>query len=188
MENRSHNIEPLEKRISRFREGSPIEIISTLLNSIDSYFNNEIRLTVKGNNNQTSLMFLGIHAAALTISEAFFNKGGVKGFKLFLENFVDGDTPNTKFSEIAKYIHSWRNVLAHQWLSTIGYNIEYDYNSDLGWEKREGVVFINPKIYCEYYLNAFNSKSNLWNYEGMFNDEELTKIKERLLNKFLLKK
>ncbi|MFA6131469.1 MAG: hypothetical protein WC702_00160 [Patescibacteria group bacterium] len=185
MENRAHNIEPLEKRINRFQNGHPIEIIETLLNSITIFFNNEIRLTIERDNYQTSLLFLGIHAAALTIAEGFFGKKGPDGYKLFLEKFVDGKTPDTKFSSIAEPIHNWRNIVAHQWLGIVGYDIEYDYNSVKGWEKRDNTIFINPKIYCEHYLNAFSSKGKLWKYQDIFTEEELYQIKDRLLNKFL---
>ena len=109
MQNRSH-MEPLEKRIKRFQNGSPIEIIETLLNSISNFFNNEIRLTTEEDHYQTSLMFLGVHAVALTISEGFYNRNGVEGYRLFLENFVDGKTPDTKLSDVATEIHSWRNI------------------------------------------------------------------------------
>lgn len=185
MENRAHNIEPLKKRISRFQNGHPIEIIETLLNSIANFFNNEIRLTTANDNYQTSLLFLGIHAVALTISEGFFNKKGPEGYKLFLEKFIDGKTPDTRFSQIAEQIHSWRNILAHQWLGIDGYDIGYDYNSKLGWEKRNGTIFINPRIYSEYYLKAFGLNGRLWDYQKMFTEEELFQIKERLLEKFL---
>lgn len=185
MENRAYNIEPLEKRISRFQDGPPIEIIETLLNSISNFLNNEIRLTIASDNYQTSLLFLGIHAVALTLSEAFFNKNGSEGYKLFLENFVDGETFDTKFSQIAKQIHDWRNILAHQWLGVSGYGVGYDYNSKMGWERRGEKIFINPIIYSEYYLEAFGTNGRLWDYQKMFTEEELAQIKERLLKKFL---
>lgn len=44
MKNNAHKIESLEYRINRFKNSSPIESISTLLNSIDNFFNNEISL------------------------------------------------------------------------------------------------------------------------------------------------
>jgi len=184
MENRTHT-EPLEKRIKRFQNGNPVEIIETLLNSIANFFNNEIRITTEENHYQTSLLFLGIHAVALTISEGFFNKRGAEGYKIFLEKFVDGNTPDTKFSQIAKTIHNWRNILAHQWLGIGGYNIGYDYASKRGWEKRDETIFINPRIYCEHYLNAFSANGRLWDYQKMFTEEELSQIKDRLLEKFL---
>lgn len=186
MKNRSH-MEPLEKRIKRFQDGPPIEIIETLLNSIANFFNNEIRITTKDDNYQTTLLFLGVHAVALTISEGLFNKSGSEGYKLFLEKFVDGDTPDTKFSEVARVAHDWRNILAHQWLGIGGYEIGYDYEMSRGWEKRDGVIFINPKIYCDHYLKAFGPNGGIWDYQNMLTESELQEAKQRLLKKFLSK-
>lgn len=186
MENRAH-IEAFKDRLRRFQNGSPTEIIETLLESINNHFNNEISLTIAKENYQTSLLFLGIHAVALTISEAFFNKKREEGYRLFLEKFVDGNTSDTEFSHIAKLIHNWRNVLAHQWLSLVGYNIGYDYKMDHGWEIRNRVTFINPKIYCNCYLKSFDLGGRIWDYQKIFTEEELFLIKKRLIKKFLLK-
>lgn len=184
MENRAH-MEPLAKRIARFQNGHPTEIIDTLLNSIDNHFNNEIRLTTQDNHYQTSLMFLGIHAVALTISESFFNLSGPVGYKKFLESYVDGNSENTKFSDIATSIHSWRNILAHQWLGIGGYNVGYDYMQSEGWVSRDDIIFINPKIYCEQYLSAFASGGRIWDFAVRFSEDELEQIKLSLLKKFI---
>lgn len=185
MKNRAHN-ESKEKRLKRWQDGPPVEIVENLLNSIDNYFNNEIFLTINEENYQTSLLFLGIHAVALTISEAFFDKKGEEGYGLFLEKFVDGDTEDKKFSEIADEIHSWRNVLAHQWLAKSGYKIGYDYKMNLGWEKRDGVTFINPKIYCNQYLGAFRGDNKkIWRYKNFLSNSELENVKNRLIKKYL---
>ena len=183
MENNSH-MESFEKRLKRFRDGHPIEIIDTLLNSVDSHFNNEIRLTVKNDSYQTTLLFLGIHAVALTISEGLFGKEKFAGYKVFLKSFVDGDTSDTKFSAIAKMIHDWRNILAHQWLGSIGHTIGYDYNLITGWENRGGVTFINPRIYAEHYLNAFAAGGKIWRYTELLDEEEMEAAKERLIRKY----
>jgi hypothetical protein len=140
--NRSHQ-ETQEERLRRFKAGLPQEAIETLLNSIDNYFNNEIRLTT--GHHQTSLMFLGVHAVTLTISYALFNQNGLQGYRRFLETFVDGHTEDTKFSNIAGLLHDWRNVLAHQWLGSVGHTVGYDYGMLRGWEAREDVTFINPQ-------------------------------------------
>ena len=178
-------MEPVEKRISRFRNGPPVEIIDTLLNSIDNYFNNEIRLTTENNNYQTSLLFLGIHAVALTIAKGLFNKTGPEGYKTFLKKFVDGDTADTKFSQIAKKIHDWRNVLAHQWLGIDGYSIGYDYEMEPGWKLRNGITFINPRIYKNCYLSAFNGSGKIWDFQQILSAEELEAAKKRLISEFL---
>lgn len=185
-ENKAHKGESKEARLKRFQNGSPVEVIETLLNSIDNHFNNEIALTVENNNYQTSLLFLGIHAVTLTIGEAFFNQGSdLKNYKKFLEIFVDGTTDDTCFSIVAESIHFWRNILAHQWLGSLGHRIGYDYEMKHGWEKRDDVLFINPKIYCKHYLNAFRDNGKLWDYQDMFTEIELETIKQRLIDKYI---
>lgn len=184
MENRAH-MELLENRIARFNDGHPIEIIDTLLNSIDNHFNNEIRLATKDDNYQTSLLFLGIHAVAMTIAEGFFDIKGEDGYRVFLESYIDGQTSDTKFSDIAASVHSWRNILAHQWLGISGYNIGYDYAQSEGWVNRDNIIFINPKIYSEHYLEAFAVGGRMWDFTSRFTEDELQQIKDRLLKKFL---
>lgn len=181
MKNNAH-YEDREKRLQRLINGSPIEAIETLLNSIDNFFNNEIRLTP--NQFQTSLLFLGIHAVALTISEAFYNKGGESGYRLFLENFVDGEDDDKKFSKIASTIHDWRNILAHQWIGSLGHSIAYDYNMEEGWKYSDNTTIINPRIYCECYLNAFSRTGKLWDYDTVFTPSELNDISQRIIKKF----
>ncbi len=183
MKNNTHRNESQENRLKRLQNGSYVEAIETLLNSIDNYFNNEIQATI--DNHQTSLLFMGIHASALTISEAFFNKSGPKGYALFLKTYIDGDVDDRKFSMIAGTIHNWRNVLAHQWIGSIGHEIGYDYEMTFGWEKRNGVTFINPQIYCEQYLSAFGIGGRIWQYKQMFSDDQLGKIKSRIISKYL---
>ena len=39
MENRAHG-ESKEKRLERFKKNPPVEVIETLLNSLNNYFNN----------------------------------------------------------------------------------------------------------------------------------------------------
>jgi hypothetical protein len=182
MENRAHQGETKEHRLYRLQNSHPIEVIETLLNSIDNFFNNEIRLTPE--NKQASLLFMGVHASALTIAEAFVDKGGPEGYAWFLETFVDGATDDTRFSLIARSIHDWRNVLAHQWIGSIGHVIGYDYAMPLGWERRDEVLFINPKIYCEKYLAAFAVGGKIWRYDTLFYLEELESIKERIVRKY----
>lgn len=186
MQNNSHS-ESKEGRLKRFQEGPPYEVIATLILSIANNFNNELSLTTENNNYQSSLMFLGVHASALTISEALFNKSGVEGYKMFLKNFVDGNTPDTTFSEIAELIHDWRNVLAHQWIGSIGHEVGYDYVMTLGWEKRDGVTFINPRVYLEHYLSAFRGSNKIYEWTKILTEEEQLEAKHRLIAKYLQK-
>lgn len=183
MKNNAHKNESKEARLKRLQDGPYVEAIETLLNSIDNFFNNEIRITV--DNYQTSLLFMGIHAAALTISEVFFNKKGLSGYKLFLETFVDGNEENKKFSTIADIIHDWRNILAHQWIGSMGHEIGYDCEMQLGWEKRDDITFINPRIYQEQYLAAFQAGGKIWGYDRIFTEDQLEQIKQRIIAKYL---
>ena len=184
MQNNSHG-ETKDRRLTRFQSNPPYEIISTLLNSIANYFNNEISLTTENGNYQSSLLFLGIHSVALTISEGLFGKTGSEGYKLFLERFIDGDTSDTKFSTIAKAIHDWRNVIAHQWIGSVGHSIGYDYEMSLGWEVRGDITFINPRIYNDCYLKAFKADGKIWQWENTLSDEEKEEAKQRLIKKYL---
>lgn len=184
--NNSHLGETAERRLERFQNGSPIESIETLLNSIDNYFNNEIRDTISNlRYPQTTLMFLGIHAAILTISEVFFNDKGSSGYKLFLESYVDNKGRTDNFSLIADDIHKWRNIVAHQWLSTKGHSLAYTYDSDKGWMRENGILYINPRVYCEQYLAAFRGGGKIWLYSQYFTQDELEVIKQRIINKFV---
>ena len=185
VKNNSHNSESREHRLARL-QSSPVEAIETLLCSLASYFNNEIQITPE--NHQTTLLILGIHAVALTIGEVFFNNSGnnkdLKNYKDFLKTFVDGDTPDTKFSTVGDDIHHWRNVLAHQWLSSLGHSIEYEYDMDLGWKIEDDILIINPKIYCDKYLGSFARGGRLWKYGSIFSQDELQKIHQRIVRKY----
>lgn len=182
MKNNTYN-ETKAARLKRFQENSYVESIETLINSINNYFNNELRITP--DNYQSSLLFMGVHASALTIAEVFFGESKFKGYKHFLEAYVDGDTEDKKFSEIASTIHSWRNVLAHQWIGSIGHKIAYDYEMKQGWRKQGDVIVINPRIYCEQYLDAFKAGGKIWKYRQTFSAEELEAIKTRIIKKYL---
>lgn len=185
MKNNAHQIEPLEKRLARFQNGSPVESIETLLNSIANFFNNEIVLTPE--KHQTSLLFLGIHSVALTVSEVFWGLKGEVGLKKFLETFVDGDIGDLKFSSVADKIHNWRNVLAHQWLASSGYKIQYDYETKTGFLINDDLLVINPKIYCDHYIKAFSAGGKIWKYEKILNSRELDETKKRIIDKFVRK-
>lgn len=181
-QNRTHNSEARDARLERLKS-HPVEAIETLLNSIANYFNNEIGVTPA--HYQTSLMFLGVHASALTIGEVFFANGSMlKDYKQFLETFVDGDTEDLMFSLIAEDIHNWRNILAHQWLGSMGHRVEYDYQATLGWERRDDILVINPKIYCEAYLKAFSLGGKIWKYDQVFTADQLNEIHGRIVAKF----
>ncbi len=175
-------IEDKGKRLARFQNGSPIEIIETLLNSIANFYNGEIDQAASSQ--LWLLVILGIHSVALTISEGIFDKKGLTGFTFFLENFMDEDKEGFKFSEIAKQIHNYRNVVAHHWLSASGYDFGIDGGMTKGWEERENVIYFNPKVYYETFKNAFGGGGKIWDYRQLLSPEELETVKARLLKKY----
>jgi len=180
--NRAHNIESHAKRLARL-QSDPVEAIETLLTSLDNYFNDEIRIT--RDHRQTSLLFLGIHSVALTVGEVFFgHKPPLDVYRDFLKTFVDGETPDTRFSCVAEDIHNWRNVIAHQWLSALGHRIVYDYEGTLGCHKEDRTLTINPRIYRECYLKAFSADGKLWTYYRTLTSQQLAAIHRRILKQY----
>jgi hypothetical protein len=79
-----HVMESRDARLQRFQDGPAVEIIETLLNSINNYFNPEIRAAAA--NDCWSLSLLGIHAVAFTVAESLFDSRGSAGYKEFLRN------------------------------------------------------------------------------------------------------
>lgn len=183
--NNTHNSESREHRLIRLKS-HPVEAIETLLNSMANFLNNEILLTPT--HYQTSLMFLGIHASALTIGEVFFGNSGknkdMENYRDFLVTFVDGDTEDTQFSRVAEDLHSWRNIIAHQWIGSLGHRIEYNYQTDLGWQIVEDTLIINPKIYCDKYMDAFSRRGKIWNYESIFSPEQIAQTHQKIVDKY----
>lgn len=177
-------MEDKDKRLLRFQNGSPIEIIETLLNSINNFLNNEIDTAAQ--NKSWVLVVIGIHAVALTIAEGLFGKKGLEGYELFLEKFVDIDEEGFDFSKIAYDIHNYRNVLAHRWLSEKGYEFGLDFSMPHGYEIRDGYVAFNPKLYYLSYQDAFQGK--IWDYAKLMTAEEMEKAKTRLIQRYMHKK
>lgn len=187
MKNNAHLGETKEKRLKRFQEGPPLEVIETIINSMANFFVNELR-TVFDNpaNYQTSLMFLGTHSIALTISHGLFDRGGEDGYRLFLENFIDGETPDRKFSTIASEIHEWRNVIAHRWINVAGHEISYDFEMPEGWKREDNFLLINPRIYLEQFLETFDGGGRIYRYKKILvTDEMLEEAKKRFISKYV---
>ena len=176
-------MEDKQKRLKRLSEGKPVEIIDTLLNSMQNFFMGEIGSASE--NNLLYLVILGDHAVALTISEGLFGKVGVGGYKLFLEKFVDQAKEGFNFSEIAEDIHNWRNVIAHQWLSSSGYDFGIDLDLNLGWQKRGSITYFNPKLYHEAFNKTFSGGGKIWKYADILDEKQMQEAKERLLEKYI---
>lgn len=176
--NRAHN--DTKKIIFQALNGPPIFAAFLLNLAIDKFFNNELSLTAK--NKQTGLLFLGIHASALTISKALWGLSGAIGYKMFLETFMD--CTEARFSEVAQEIHDWRNILAHQLISRSGHNIDYDYNMRQGFVKRNGDLIINPEVYLKSYLDVF-VKNKILEFFKSLNEVRQQEIKKRIVEKYL---
>jgi len=176
-------MESKEDRLRRFQNGSPVEIIDTLLNSIDNLLNRQIEHAASLA--CWDLTILGIHAIALTISEALFNTRGRTGYRLFLERFVDRDEPGRSYSAIADDIHNWRNVIAHQWLAQSGHDIVFDASMDLGWKRDRSTLHFNPKLYTADYITAFDAGGKIWDWQDLLTVEQAEAAKNRLIDKYL---
>jgi hypothetical protein len=76
-----------------------------------------------------------------------------------LEEFVDVGEDSHDFSEIADELHQLRNGTAHQWLTKQGHSLYLDGDMEEGWKKSNGTLYINPKIYADQILSAFEAGS-----------------------------
>tara|TARA_B100002019_G_C21115487_1_gene520640 strand:+ start:191 stop:766 length:576 start_codon:yes stop_codon:yes gene_type:complete len=185
-ENNAHLGETYEQRLKRFNENHPIEVIETVINSMANHFVNELRAVFDNPpNRQTTLMFLGTHSIALTISHGIFGEDGLKGYRLFLQNFIDGKTPDTQFSEIAAEIHEWRNVLAHRWINVAGHSISYNFDMSEGWVRDGEFLILNPQVYLNQYLKAFGAGGRIYRYDQILTtEEEYEAAKQRFISKY----
>ena len=148
------------------------------MNELRSVFDNPA-------NYQTSLMFLGTHSIALTIAYGLFSKNGEDGYKLFLEHFIDGDTPDTKFSIVADRIHEWKNVIAHRWINVAGHSFSYEFDMPEGWKIDGEFLLVNPRIYLDQFLKAFGPGGRIYQYEQFLTTEEMWKAaKQRFISKY----
>lgn len=181
--NRAHRNNP-EEVINAVIDGPPLAAVSLLVLSINNFLNNEIKLTINQTPPQTSLLFMGVHSVALTIAEVLFRSSGQAGYKKFLEEFVDGDVEDRRFSAIAGQIHAWRNILVHGWLSLRGHSMDYDYDMQKGYEIRENTLYVNPKIYLELYLESFTKNGRLWQYANHMSQEKLLAAQQIIKQKY----
>src|SRR5438128_6298272 len=100
---RRNLMESFKQRLKRFVDQDELEIPGWLTVSMQNYILPEIH--VAKNNGLFQLVFLGTHSIIQTVSEKLFDVRGPAGTKFYLENFVDGDTRDRKFSLISDDIH-----------------------------------------------------------------------------------
>jgi hypothetical protein len=176
-------MESAVERLTRFRDGSPTEVIATLLNSIDNFLNPEIHKAAE--HHCWSLVLMGTHAVAVTISEGLFGLPGKAGFVRFVTDFMDQGETDPPFVEIAGDLHHWRTVVSHQWLSTAGHYFGFDENITVAWERRGDILVVNPIHYHEAYRQAFSAPSNLWRARKWMSEPDLEAARTRLLDKYV---
>lgn len=168
------------KRLKRL-EGSSNEAHLTLLNSQGWFFvDKELKPAAKKKFH--NLLILGIHSVAETWSEIIFGDSSSNGFKLYLEYFVDGTNPDQKFSKIAGQINTWRNVIAHQWLSSKGYSFGIDIEMQEGWKKEEGIIYFNPLVYFKCFCEGFDNTLNI--IYKISTEDQREQMKQRIIDKF----
>lgn len=156
-------METFKQRLKRYTSKNDLEIFGWLTVYLQNSYLGELRLAKE---NQLHLcVYLITHAVIQTVSENMFGSTGKDGTKFYLENFVDGNTTNKKFSLITDEIHDARNVMAHQGYSSLQHRVEY-FAGDMaeGWKQEAGTIYINPNIYAEQFENALSHGTHVQKY------------------------
>src|SRR5258708_21578751 len=141
-------MEYFEERLKRYTDNGDLEIFGWLTLHLHNSYWGEIHNAKE--NRLYLCVYLLTHALIQMISENMFGLTGKNGTKFYLENFVEGEIQDTKFSLIADDIHDARNVMAHQGYSSLQHRVEYLADEiPEGWRKDANTILINPKLYAE---------------------------------------
>jgi hypothetical protein len=164
-------LETFKQRFKRYVDNESLEIFGWLTVFLHNSYWGEIYAAKE--NRQYHSVYLLTHALIQMISENMFGFRGKQATKFYLENFVDGDTPETKFSSITDDIHDARNVMAHQGYSSLQHRVEY-FADDMteGWKFDNGSILINPKVYGASFEAAFRGKI-VQTYEQLTNETRI---------------
>ncbi len=175
-------METKEQRLKRLQNGSPREALLTLINLQGTWFV-DAELKPAAEKGLFNLLILGIHAVAETWVEILYpEEDAVNGFSRYLQDFVDGDKPDKRFSEIAIEINCWRNIIAHQWLSSFGHNFGINPTMSEGWKRDGGVIYFNPIVYFECFLQKFDISLTL--IEQKYTEKEREVLKKRIIARY----
>lgn len=177
----------LEKRYVQMTQGHPDVAITILLNSMhNGFINRELKMARE--HSLHYLLLMGIHACILTINKYIFGKGGKKAFKDYLKNHVDGTRADLKFSLYSDKIYVRRNVLAHQWLSSIGHEFGFDSDMNEGVNEENGIVLLNTVHYFDQFQSAFKqkpkTKESIWNAAKALTMKEKDQAKSRIIDAY----
>ena len=157
-------MEKYQDRLSRFLNGDAQEVFGTLLNSIQNYLFPQIRHA--RDNGLDYLGFLGTHATIQIVTEKVLGiEKPIDGTRLYLQKFVDGDTPEHQYTPIADDLHMMRNSIAHTWISGRGHALAIDYQLTQGWDRIDGTLHINPRVYFDDFLAGYD---RIWSLEDTF--------------------
>jgi len=176
-------METKEQRLKRLKNNRPAEALLTMVQSLWNMFV-EPEIKPACEHNMVCLLLLGIHAVAKIWSEILFNDKSVKGFKRYLELYVDGDADNQKFSRIADKLNDKRNIIAHQWLSCQGHEFGFNSKMNEGWRIENGITFINPRIYFDCFYENFPTWDDI---RVRFSETEIEQMKERIIKMYTRK-
>jgi hypothetical protein len=175
-------METKENRLKRLQEGKPVEALLTLFTLQSSFFV-DIELKPAAEKRLCNLLILGIHAVAETWAEILFDDKSVTGFERYLEYFVDGNKSDEKFSTIAEEINAWRNIIAHQWLSSLGHSFGVNCDMKEGMKRENGILYFNPVIYFKCFLEKFERTWSI--IKEIFSEEEHEQMKQRIIEKYV---
>lgn len=162
-------MESFKVRLKRYTDNNELEIFGWLTVYLHNSYWGEIHTAKE--NRLYHCVYLLTHALIQMISENMFGFRGKDGTKFYLESFIDGDTPDIKFSSITDEIHDARNVMAPQGYSSLQHRVEY-FADDIaeGWRKDADTVLINPKLYAARFELAFRQGSHIEKYRQLTDD------------------
>ncbi len=159
-------MESFKERLKRYTNENDLEIFGWLTVFLRNAYLPEIRSAKE--NRRYHCVYLLIHAIMQMVSENMFGLRGKDGTKFYLENFVDGNTRDTKFSLVADEIHDARNVMAHQGYSSLQHRVEYlDDEMTAGWKKEADTLHFNPAIYAAHFERAFSEIAIVQKYRQL---------------------
>ena len=175
-------MQSFEDRLAGFLRDDFGLIGTQLLSSIRSFFVPEIEATLKAGSFE--LFFLGIHAVMQIVGETIFGKTRLTATRYYLENFVDGDTPDTRFSEHAELLHESRNIGAHLWYGRHMHDWKIDLDQPEGCKDVANKLHFNPTVFMDCFLDGFDG-GRIWELETLLTEEDWFQRKYRFLAEFL---
>jgi hypothetical protein len=159
-------MESFDQRLKRYTSQNDLEIFGWLTIWLQNAYLSELRLAKE--NRLYHSVYLITHAIIQIVAEKMFGLRGRNGTEFYLQNFVDGDTRDRRFSLVADDIHGARNVMAHEGYSSLQHRVNY-FSDEMaeGWKREANTVFLNPAIYAEQFQNAFVQGAHVLKYRQL---------------------